>query len=512
MLPRVTGAESLLRTLAANGVDTCFMNPGTSEMHFVAALERVPSVRGFLCLFEGVCSGAADGYARVTGNPAATLLHLGPGLANGLANFHNARKARSPIVSIVGEHATQHLKVEAPLTSDIAAFARTVSDAVRVASGTDDVGPAASATVESAWGPPGQVATLIIPADYSWSQTDVVGWAAQRRQRCVPSGCTIDRARRAIREGGAAILLGGTAVNPRGLSAAGRTGARVVTARNVGKIAWGRDRFPAAQVPYFPESAMPFLQDVRSLILVETEPPVSFFAYPDTPSEMAPADCEKIVLATREQDGTAALDALADGMPPIAIPTVEPVTALRDDAALTVDSVGVSIAALVPLNALVADEMVSSAAKVLGHLAAAAPHEFMPVTGGAIGQGLPVALGAAVAAPDRKVIALEADGSGMYTLQALWTMARHRLDVTVVIFANRRYRILDIEMKRTGANAIGDAVNNAIDIGRPRLDWVKLSEACGVEATRAATNREFAMQFEDAMKRPGPRLIEAVLP
>ncbi len=512
MLPRVTGAESLLRTLAANGIDTCFMNPGTSEMHFVAALERVPGVRGILGLFEGVCSGAADGYARVTGNPAATLLHLGPGLANGLANFHNARKARSPVVSIVGEHATQHLRVEAPLTSDITAFARTVSDVVRVAADPDDIGPAASATVEASWGPPGRIGTLIIPADYSWSQTDVVGGSAQRQERKMPDGCAIDGARRAIRAGCAAILLGGTAVNPRALSAAGRTGARVMTARNVGKIAWGRERFPAPQVPYFPEAAMPFLADLRSLILVETELPVSFFAYPDTPSEMAPEGCEKIVLATREQDGTAALEALAEGMPPAVIPHVVPVSAMRDDAALTVESLGLSLAALLPENAIVADEMVSSAAKVLGHLAAAPPHEFMPVTGGAIGQGLPVALGAAVAAPDRKVIALEADGSGMYTLQALWTMARYRADVTIVIFANRRYRILDIEMKRTGANAIGDAVNNATDIGTPRLDWVRLSEACGVEATRAVTNREFVMQFEDAMKQRGPRLIEAVLP
>src|SRR5215472_12691613 len=211
-LNRMTGAQALLQTLAINGVEFCFMNPGTSEMHFVAALDRVLGCRGVLCLFEGVCSGAADGYARMTGKPAATLLHLGPGLGNALSNFHNARKARSPIVSIVGEHTRQHLKVEAPLTSDIAAFARTVSDAVRVASGPDDIGPAASATVEAAWGPPGRVATLIIPADYSWSQTDVVGGAAHRKQRSLPDGCVIERARRAIREGGVAILLGGTAV------------------------------------------------------------------------------------------------------------------------------------------------------------------------------------------------------------------------------------------------------------------------------------------------------------
>src|SRR5665213_1034176 len=255
ILPTVTGAESLLRTLLSNGVDTCFMNPGTSEMHFVAALERVPGMRGILCLFEGVCSGAADGYARALGRPASTLLHLGPGLANGLANFHNARKARSPVVSIVGEHATRHLKVDAPLTSDVAAFARTVSDSVRTARSADDLGPAAAETIAAAWGPPGAVAMLIVPADYSWSGTEIVGPAISRRAPGMPSDHAIDRARRALREDGTAILLGGMAVSARAMEAAGRTGARVMTARNVAKIAWGRGRFPAPQVPYFPGAA-----------------------------------------------------------------------------------------------------------------------------------------------------------------------------------------------------------------------------------------------------------------
>src|SRR5665213_3707955 len=163
----MNGAECLLRTLLANEVNLCLMNPGTSEMQFVSALDRVPGMRGILCLFEGVCSGAADGYARALGRPASTLLHLGPGLANGLANFHNARKARSPVVSIVGEHATRHLKVDAPLTSDVAAFARTVSDSVRTARSADDLGPAAAETIAAAWGPPGAVAMLIVPADLS---------------------------------------------------------------------------------------------------------------------------------------------------------------------------------------------------------------------------------------------------------------------------------------------------------------------------------------------------------
>ncbi len=509
MLPRVTGAESLLRTLVSNGVDTCFMNPGTSEMHFVAALERVPAMRGYLCLFEGVCAGAADGYARATNRPAATLLHLGPGLANGLANFHNARKARSPIVSIVGQHATPHLKVDAPLTSDVEGFARTVSNAVRVVQSADDVAPAVAETVAAAWGPPGQVAMVIVPADHSWSQTNVSAPAISRTLPRMPSSQAIDAARKALRQPGIAILLGGNAVNPAALAAAARTGARVITARNVAKIAWGCGNFAAPQVPYFPEVALPFLAGIKRLILVEAETPVSFFAYPDTPSHMAPDGCETIVLARRDEDGTAALAELAHL--PARQPDARPAMTLPQDGPLTLDSLGLSLAVLLPENALIADEMVSSAGKILGHLSNAAPHEFMPVTGGAIGQGLPVALGAAVACPDRKVIALEGDGSGMYTLQALWTMARHNLDVTVVIFANRRYRILDIEMRRTGANAFGAAADAMTDIGTPPLDWVRLAQGCGVVATCAATVRQFTDHFTAAMNQRGPRLIEAVL-
>ena len=495
----------------SNGVDTCFMNPGTSEMHFVAALERVPRMRGMLCLFEGVCSSAADGYARVLGKPAATLLHLGPGLANGLANFHNARKARTPIVSIVGEHATPHLKVDAPLTSDIQAFARTVSKAVRTAASPDDVGPAASESVAAAWGPPGQVAMVIIPADHSWSETSTVGSVIQPKRRTMPSDAAFDRARQALNRPGTAILLGGTSVNPTGLDAAARTGARVMTARNVAKFVWGRGYAPHPQVPYFPEGALPFLADVKQLILVESEKPVSFFAYPNIPSYMVPDSCEIVQLARRDEDGTAALLELASGRPAITVDRSEPLSAALDDAPLTLDSLGQSIAALLPEGALISDEMVSSAGKVFPLLEKAAPHESMPICGGSIGQGMPLALGAAVAAPDRKVVCLESDGSGMYTLQALWTMARHNLNVTTVVFANRRYRILDIEMKRTGANAVGDIANQMIDIGNPVLDWVKLSEACGVQATRASTAGEFSEQFADALKHHGPRLIEAIL-
>jgi len=517
MLPKVTGAESLLRTLLANSVDTCFMNPGTSEMHFVAALDRVPGLRGILCLFEGVCSGAADGYARALGRPAATLLHLGPGLGNSLANFHNARKARSAVVNIVGEHATPHLAVDAPLTSDIATFARTVSSYVRTTTGAADVGAAASDTVAAAWGPPGSVATLIVPADHSWTEGGIPGVQALLPSPAAVSGDVLRNAAALLPLAGTTILLGGTAVNPRALSAAhrisARTGAKIALARNAGRVSLGRGRFQPGQVPYFPEGALPFLADTRNLILVESEVPVSFFAYPGIPSHMVPEGTVTTVLARRSDDGTAALESLADlcGAGPASLVDPVPPDPAEDDVPLTLEALGRTVAALLPENSLVSDECVSSAVPILTALRSAAPHESMPVTGGSIGQGLPVALGAAVACPDRKVVALDADGSAMYTLQSLWTMVRENLDVTVIILANRRYRILDIEMRRTGANGFGSVADAMIDISRPELDFVRLAGGMGMEAGRASTARGFTRLVREAFGRRGPFLIEAVI-
>jgi acetolactate synthase-1/2/3 large subunit len=506
----LTGAEILLETLAAAGIEVCFMNPGTSEMRFVAALDRVPRVRGVLCLFEGVCSGAADGYARMTGRPAATLLHLGPGLANGLANFHNARKARSPIVNIVGEHATWHRRYDAPLSADIAAFAQPVSGFVRTARSATDVAAAAAETIAAAVTPPGQVATLIVPADFSWTEAGGIAIPPfARPSPPLPSGDAIRRAAALLREPGAALLLGGRNGSARALEAAGRlhahTGAAVFLERSTPRVAAGRGRYQPPVVPYFPEPAMAALAAVRHLILVEAQPPISFFGYPNTPSYLVPEGCAVHTLAERAEDGAAALGALVDetgasharwtaGLPE---PPANPYAAI--------------LAARLPENAIVSEETVSLSGTIVAHLAHAAPLDRMPVTGGSIGQGLPVAVGAAVACPGRKVVALEADGSAMYTPQALWTMARENLDVTVVIFANRRYQILAIEMQRTGSAGLGPAAQAMMDIGRPTLDFVALANAMGVPATRAATPEEFDRRLRDALSVTGPRLVEAVL-
>lgn len=512
------GAECLLRTLVAHGIDTCFMNPGTSEMQFVSALDHAPGMRGVLCLFEGVCSGAADGYARMRERPAATLLHLGPGLGNALANLHNARKAFTPVVNIVGEHTTKHLEHDAPLSADIEAFARPVSGWVHTLKRAGAMGEMAAEAIRAASGPPGQVATLIVPADFSWSEAGEPGAVAEPAVRPSAPHEFVRYAAQLLRSGEpVGLLIGGHTVRGRGLAAAGRvaaaTGVRILISRDSARMERGAGMFAPPRLAYFPEHAEPMLAGLRHLILVESKPPVSFFGYPTSRSFLAPPDCMVHVLAGIGSDGTGALEALADECrADRAAGAPQPVERRRTPSGpLTLEAIGSVVAEALPEGAVVSDEMVSSGEVVGRHLLAAAPHDHLPVTGGSIGQGLPVALGAAMACPDRKVVALEADGSAMYTLQSLWTMARENLDVVTVVFANRRYRILDVEMKRTGANGVGPAANAMIDIGRPDLDWVKLSEGHGVEAARARTAGEFADQFGSAMKRRGPVLIEAVI-
>ncbi len=526
----MNGAECLLRTLTAHGVDTCFMNPGTSEMQFVSALNRVPEMRAVLCLFEGVCSGAADGYARMrashsatksqfTRRTAATLLHLGPGLGNALANLHNARKARSPVVNIVGQHTTQHLRYDAPLSADIEAFARPVSGYVRTLERAADMGQEAASAIRAAAAWPGQVATLIVPADFSWSEAGEPASASPSAPRAAPPLESIRAAASVLRCGEpTGLLLGGSTLLDAGLEWAAKlaagTGVKVFANRYSGRFSCGGGRFAAVRLPYFPEAAATALAGLRHLILVESRHPVSFFGYPDCRSDLVPEGCSVHVLASIESDGTAALRALAEECDLASVQPERPGgshPALPTGAALTPDAIGRALARLLPDGAIISEEAVSSGEAILRHLASAASFDLLPVTGGSIGQGLPVAVGAAIACPDRKVIALEADGSSMYTLQSLWTMARENLDVTVVILANRRYRILDIEMERTGAGKVLGKADEMIDISRPDLDWVKLAEGMGVQAVRATTADQFMAQFAADVKQRGPALIEAVI-
>jgi len=506
----MNGAESLVETLVACGVDVCFSNPGTSEMHFVAALDRQTGMRGVLGLFEGVVTGAADGYARMAGKPACTLLHLGPGLANGIANLHNARRARVPVVNIVGEHATYHRHLDAPLTSDIEGLARPVSGWVRVSESSRDVAADGAAAVAAAMSAPHQIATLILPADTAWNEAIGPARPVSPAPFLPPDDAAVTSIAAAIRSGEAtAILMNGAALSANALETAGRiaahTGARLFADTFVTRIARGAGRVDVERVPYFGEQAAEVLAPFKHLVLVGTKAPVTFFAYPGKPNELTPPGCAVHVLAAPHQDGPGALDALADAL---GARGVEPSRAVRDPltaravtGALNPEAIGRAIGALLPENAIVVNEAATSGFFIPAMTSGARPHDWLDLTGGAIGQGLPTAVGAAVASPGRRVLALEADGSGMYTLQSLWTLAREQLDVTVVLFANRKYAILQIELLRVGAGNPGRKAMDMLDLSRPDLDWVKLAEGMGVPASRATT----------ALATPGPNLIEAVL-
>jgi acetolactate synthase-1/2/3 large subunit len=515
----VNGAQALIRTLVGCGVDTCFMNPGTSEMHFVAALDDVHEMRGVLALYEGVATGAADGYGRMTDRPAAVLLHLGPGLGNGLANLHNARKAHTPVVNIVGDHATYHKQYDAQLESDIETVARNVSSFIRWSAKTDEVGSDAADTVAAAFGPPGQVATLILPADISWGDG---GEPAPRKPpavRATVADDVVQSIATALRSGEPAMLLvGGTACRAPALllarAIADATGAKLMAETFPSRIERGAGRVPVDRLAYLAEFASMQLQGAQHLVLVDAKAPVSFFAYPEKASWLAPEGCEVHTLAGPADDAFAALAALADAV------GATPQSAARQAAArpelptgpLTADAVCAALGALLSEGAIVSDEGNTSGLFAPGHTAGAPPHDWLCLTGGAIGQGLPVAVGAAVACPDRRVIALESDGSAMYTMQSWWTMAREGLDVTTILFNNGSYAVLNMELGRVGAGTAGPRAKEMLDLHRPDLDFVSLARGMGVTATRATTAEEFNDQLAHALATPGPSVVEAMVP
>jgi acetolactate synthase-1/2/3 large subunit len=514
----MNGARALIQTLVDAGVTVCFANPGTSEMHFVVALDQVPEMRGVLALFEGVATGAADGYARMTERPAAVLLHLGPGMANGLANLHNARRARSPVIAIVGDHATYHKRFDAPLESDIESMARGVSGWFRASRRSRDLAGDAADAVKAAIGPPGQVATLVLPADVSWSDGAAV--AAVRRPAAptaIPDSALADIAG-ALRSGEPAVLLlGGRALREQSLLTAARisaaTGAALIHETFPARIERGAGLPTIDRLPYFAEQATAKLASYRHAILVDAVEPVSFFAYPGKLSELLPPGCKVQRLAAGPEDVQGALVALAERLGATADPPVAP--ARRPDlptGPLTVEAVALALGALLPEGAIVSDEAHTSGRFLAGATAGAPRHDWLTLTGGSIGDGLPVAVGAAVACPGRKVVCLEADGSAMYTPQSLWTIARERLDVTTIIFNNGAYAILRLELQRVGAGDRGPKADAMLSLSRPTIDFVSLAHSMGMSAGRAATADEFVAELKRAFAEPGPHLIDAVVP
>lgn len=515
----MNGAESLLRSLIASGVEVCFGNPGTSEMHFVAALDSVEGMRTVLGLFEGVVTGAADGYARMAGKPASTLLHLGPGLANGLANLHNARRASSPIVNIVGDHATWHARYDAPLSSDIKGFAKPVSDWVHSSTSARTAGADAARAVQASMEAPGKIATLILPADTAWGQADGIAAPLPRSKPVSVAADTVERIASLIRSGiNTAVLMRGAVLQQRGLRAAGniaaRTGARLMCDTFAPRLQRGAGRVAIERLPYFAEQVVERLAGTQLIVLVGAQPPVSFFAYPDRPSWLTPDSCRLAVLSHPHEDGTEALEALADALG--AGQSCAPVKAcgsfdFSHRGPLDVESIMQVIAKHLPENAILADESLSSGFAHYGITESAVPHDFLNLTGGAIGSMMALSTGAGIACPSRKVVTLQGDGSAMYILQSLWTQARENVDVVTVIYANRGYKILGNELKRVGASPEGAHAASMFDLQNPSLDWVALSKGMGVEGVRAESRKTFEEAFASAMRQRGPRLIEAII-
>ncbi len=515
----MNGAEALIQTLCDSGIEVCFANPGTSEMQLVAAVDKQPKLRAILGLYEGVVSGAADGYGRMADKPAATILHLGPGLANAASNLHNARRALSPVVNIVGDHATDHLKYDAPLTSDIESLARPVSDWVRTSVKSSELTAAGAEAVVAALEYPGRIATLIVPADQAWTDGVQASPALGHPGASRVSDKAISEAAKALgKKGAAALFLGGRALRKEALDEAGRiaaaTGARLLCETFATRLQRGAGRVAVERLPYFGEMATDLLKDFSHIVFIGAKPPVSFFAYPGKPGWLAPHNVELIELASPRDDAVDTLRRLADALNAPAEPAaVQPkVTPPIADGKLDAQSVGAVLASLMPENAIVIDEAVTAGLGIYPMTQGAAKHDWLMLTGGSIGDGLPLAIGAAVACPKRKVIALEADGSAMYTNQALWTMAREDLDVTTVLLNNGSYAILNVEFARVGVSAPGPKARSLLDLTKPAIDWVSISEGMGVPAVVADTVAGFQKALAEALASDGPHLVEAVIP
>ena len=514
------GAQALMKTLVDAGIEVCFTNPGTSEMHFVAALDSEPKMRAVLALFEGVATGAADGYARMADKPAATLLHLGCGLGNGLANLHNARKGKVPVVNIVGDHATYHVQYDAQLQSDIETVARNVSPGfVRTSKSTAELCTDAVQAVAAARGLPGQVATLILPADVSWGEGGVPCAPLPAPQPSAADDAVVDAIVKAIRSGEkAALLLGRHALREPALLAAariaGHSGVTLFAETFPTRIERGAGLPAVERIAYLAELAGVQLADVKHLIAVDCKAPVSFFAYPGKKSYLVPDGCTLHTLSTAEQDACASLEKLAHALgAENVVPQLQPLKPpVAPRGKLTAEKVCKAVGHWLPENAIIVDESITSGLMLNAMTAGSPRHDMITLTGGAIGQGLPNAIGAAIACPDRPVLALIGDGTAMYTIQSLWTMAREQSDVTTIIFNNASYSVLNIEIERVGALEVGEKAKAQLDLNGPVLNFAQLAQGMGVHGVRVSTAEELNKAMAYALEHKGPHLIEVMVP
>lgn len=514
----MNGADLLIKKLADAGVTACFANPGTSEMQLVAALDKEPRIRAILGLFEGVVTGAADGFARMTDTPALTLLHLGPGYANGIANLHNASRARVPVLNMIGDHATHHLELDAPLTSDIDGLTSAVCAWTGVSSSSDDLPEVGLKAWQASMTYPGQVTAFVAPANHAWEPA-----ASDAEIPATPAPSTLSdeqiiEAANALRNSDcAAVFMGGHALREIGLIQAGRiaeaTGARLISETFFTRQQRGAGRVETERLPYFGEMAAEHLQDLDTLIIVGSKPPVSFFAYPEKPGWLSPENAHLLQMGDHTYDAVDTLTRIADalGAPDKLEKVSQRVQHELESGPINAIELGKIIANRLPENAIVSDEGATNGLGAFLMTGSAAPHDWLTLTGGAIGQGLPLALGAAVACPDRKVLALEADGSAMYTVQSLWTMVREDLDVTVLILNNGSYAILNIELARVGVEQPGPTALSLLDLKNPAIQWTDIAKGMGMAAERVETVEALDEAVARAMNERGPQLIEVIL-
>jgi len=512
------GAQAILETLHRGGVDTIFANPGTSEMALVRALDDAGTVRPVLALFEGVVSGAADGYARMAGRPAATLLHLGPGLANAASNLHNARRARSPVVNVVGEHARAHVALDAPLTTDIEAIARPVSRWVRTVGTTSQAGPDTAAAIAAARSLAGP-ATLIVPADVAWSEGGEPAPTPAAEAPPRPAAALLEEAGSLLRKHGprAMLLLAGSALGEDGVALAARlvaaTGCRLASETFNVRLAAGAGRPHIAKVPYFGEPAEAFLRDVDVLLLVEARSPVNFFGYPGRRGVPVAPTTRVFTLAAPGEDGAYALESLCAGVGAPAGAASTPAAPLPPARGpIDARTLAIALGRQMPEGAVLCDEAITASLALPEVLAAAAPHDHLDLMGGAIGGALPLATGAALGAPGRRVVCVSGDGSALYTIQALWTQARENLDVTTVICANRSYAILAYEHLQIEGRPPGPRAMPVLSLDRPAIGFVDLARGLGVEAVAVSSGEALEDALAAAHGRRGPMLIEAAMP
>jgi acetolactate synthase-1/2/3 large subunit len=513
----MTGAEILIETAVKAGIEVCFTNPGTTELPLVCAFDSVAGIRPVLGLFEGCCTGAADGYGRMTDKPAMNLLHLGPGLGNGIANLHNARRGRTPVLNVIGEHATWHRSADAPLNMDIATLAETVSGWQRTSAAPQNLSRDTADAITAAL--QGKVATLIVPSDVQWSESPNNKIHLSKTPDAFVDKDSIERAADLLRtDQKAALILGGWALRHKGLMAAARikakTGCDLLSERAPARMERGAG-IPATEfIPYFPKQALDLLSKYRAFVLAGAGEPVTFFGWQGYESKLLNDDQDICQIKAADKNLAQTLENLADALEaPGSVDAADVGFSQVERPALpqgklTAQNACLILAALQPENAIIVNESITSGTAYFPLGPGLPSHSLLMLPGGAIGYGMPCAVGAAIACPRRPVINFQADGSAMYTVQALWMQAREGLDITTLICSNRSYNILNIEFFRSGVTTPGRHAQTLTDLSNPAINWVQVSKGMGVPAVAVSSCEELVGQLERALKEPGPHLIE----